>query len=140
MPESSVGHVGTERDVVLPRVGAFVVDHVVSFVVAILGGLVVALFLGEAGIYLGVVLGYVAYFVGLEGLYGRTVGKRIAGIVVVSSDGSRITMRQAAIRNLLRLVDGVLSYAVGLVVMLITDRNQRVGDLAARTVVVRVRP
>lgn len=140
MPESSVGHMGTERDVVLPRVGAFVVDHVVSFVVAILGGLVVALFLGEAGIYLGVVLGYVAYFVGLEGLYGRTVGKRIAGIVVVSSDGSRITMRQAAIRNLLRLVDGVLSYAVGLVVMLITDRNQRVGDLAARTVVVRARP
>lgn len=139
MPESSVGHMGTERDVVLPRVGAFVVDHVVSFVVAILGGLVVALFLGEAGIYLGVVLGYVAYFVGLEGLYGRTVGKRIAGIVVVSSDGSRITMRQAAIRNLLRLVDGVLSYAVGLVVMLITDRNQRVGDLAARTVVVRAR-
>lgn len=140
MPESPVGHMGTERDVVLPRVGAFVVDHVVSFVVAILGGLVVALFLGEAGIYLGVVLGYVAYFVGLEGLYGRTVGKRIAGIVVVSSDGSRITMRQAAIRNLLRLVDGVLSYAVGLVVMLITDRNQRVGDLAARTVVVRARP
>lgn len=139
MPESPVGHMGTERDVVLPRVGAFVVDHVVSFVVAILGGLVVALFLGEAGIYLGVVLGYVAYFVGLEGLYGRTVGKRIAGIVVVSSDGSRITMRQAAIRNLLRLVDGVLSYAVGLVVMLITDRNQRVGDLAARTVVVRAR-
>ena len=132
MPEPPVGHMGTERDVVLPRVGAFVVDHVVAFVGAIVGGLVVALFLG-------VVPGYVAHFVGLEGLYGRTVGKRIAGIVVVSSDGSRITMRQAAIRNLLGLVDGVLSYAVGLVVMLITDRNQRVGDLAARTVVVRAR-
>jgi uncharacterized RDD family membrane protein YckC len=43
------------------------------------------------------------------------------------------------VRNVLRIVDGILNYAVGLVVMLVTDGRQRIGDLAAGTRVVRSR-
>lgn len=41
------------------------------------------------------------------------------------------------VHNLLRIVDGIFFYLVGLIVMLATQRKQRVGDLAAKTVVVR---
>lgn len=140
MSDSSLGHMGTQGDVILARVGAFVLDHVLSLVVAVAAGVGFALLLrSEAGIYLGVVLGYFGYFIVLEGLFGRTVGKRVAGVVVVSRDGSRITFGQSATRNLLRVVDGILSYAVGLVVMLLGEDRQRIGDLAAGTLVVRAR-
>lgn len=140
MPSSSGGHLGTEQDVILPRVGAFIIDHVVSFVVAVAIGLVFGLATGSSGaIYLGVLIGVFGYFIVLEGLTGQTLGKMAFGVIVVKSDGSAIGFGDAAIRNILRLIDGILTYAVGLVVMLLSDRRQRVGDHAAGTVVVRKR-
>lgn len=140
MTAQTPGYVGTQDDVILARVGAFVLDHVLSFVAAVLVGLGFAVLTrSRAGIFLGVALGFAGYFVILEGLFGQTVGKRAAGIVVVSRDGSPITFRQSLVRNLLRAVDGVLNYAVGLVVMLLSDDRQRIGDLAADTLVVRAR-
>jgi hypothetical protein len=50
-----------------------------------------------------------------------------------------VTFTTSAVRNLLRLVDGLLGYAVGVVVILVSSRNQRLGDLAAGTLVVRER-
>ncbi|WP_440007870.1 RDD family protein [Halomicrococcus sp. SG-WS-1] len=130
---------GTEDDVVGSRVVAFVLDHVVSFVGAVALGVAFALPFGEAGIWLGVPLGLFGYFVVLEGLFGQTVGKKLTGVVVVRRSGEPCGMGASVVRNLLRLVDGFLSYAVGLVVMLLTDDRQRIGDLAADTVVVRAR-
>ena len=46
-------------------------------------------------------------------------------------------MRAAAARTLLRLVDGLFSYAVAFVVALASDKRQRLGDMAAHTLVVR---
>ena len=71
---------------------------------------------------------------------GRTPGKRVNGLRVVRSGGRPITFSRSALRNILRLIDilpGV--YAVGMTVMFISPRNQRVGDLAAGTYVVRDR-
>lgn len=68
---------------------------------------------------------------------GRTPGKRVAGLRVVRSDGSAIGFRASAVRNLLRLVDFLPTvYAFGLVAILATRDNQRLGDLAAGTVVI----
>lgn len=78
-----------------------------------------------------------AYFIGLEGKYGQTAGKRLLSIAVVHEDGSPCTMSSSAIRNVLRIIDGFAVYLVGLVVILLTDRNQRIGDIAGGTVVVR---
>lgn len=70
---------------------------------------------------------------------GRTPGKRWTGLRVVRLDGGPVTFTTSAVRNLVRLIDGLFGYAVGVVVILVSARNQRLGDLAAGTVVVRER-
>jgi uncharacterized RDD family membrane protein YckC len=71
---------------------------------------------------------------------GRTPGKRLNGLRVVKADGSPITFFPSAVRNVLRVVDLLPSvYLVGVVSILVTRRNQRLGDLAAGTLVVRER-
>lgn len=71
---------------------------------------------------------------------GRTPGKRAAGLRVVRSSGRPIDPTASFVRNLLRLVDGLtLMYVPTMVCILATRRNQRLGDLAADTVVVRDR-
>lgn len=144
MSTSSPGYVGTQDDVILSRVGAFIVDYIVSIIVGAAGtiGLLIALGtpdVSEAGFIILAITIILSYFIVLEGLFGKTVGKRLFGIVVVSRDGSAITMRQSAVRNLLRVVDGLLNYVVGLIVMLLGEDRQRLGDLAAGTLVVRAR-
>jgi uncharacterized RDD family membrane protein YckC len=69
---------------------------------------------------------------------GRTPGKRALGIRVVRDDGSRLGVLDSIIRNLIRIVDMMPGYyAVGLVCMLLSRTNKRLGDMAAGTVVVR---
>jgi uncharacterized RDD family membrane protein YckC len=71
---------------------------------------------------------------------GRTPGKRLNGLRVVRSDGSPVGFLTSAVRNALRLVDILPgTYLVGIVSILATARNQRLGDLAAGTLVVRER-
>ena len=69
---------------------------------------------------------------------GRTVGKLALGIAVVKADGMPCTFLAAATRNVLRLIDILPGlYTVGLVSMFVTKQTQRLGDLAAGTIVVR---
>lgn len=78
-----------------------------------------------------------AYFVLADGALGATLGKVVAGVRVQTPDGRRIGLRAALIRNLMRIIDGIGVYLVGAIAMLATGRHQRLGDLAARSVVVR---
>jgi uncharacterized RDD family membrane protein YckC len=72
---------------------------------------------------------------------GQTPGKRVIGLRVIGSSGRPMTATQAILRNLLRIVDQLPGlYAVGIISVLLTSRNQRLGDLAASTVVVHERP
>jgi uncharacterized RDD family membrane protein YckC len=84
---------------------------------------------------------YVGYDVLFETLgSGRTPGKRATGLRVLSADGGPEDGVSSLIRNVLRLIDGLpLSYVPGIVSILVTKKNQRVGDLAAGTIVVRER-
>jgi uncharacterized RDD family membrane protein YckC len=71
---------------------------------------------------------------------GRTPGKRLNGLRVVRVDGSPVTFFTSAIRNVLRLVDILPGmYLVGIATILVTRLNQRLGDVAAGTLVVRER-
>ena len=70
--------------------------------------------------------------------HGQTVGKRLFGLRVMDLTGLELRFTQIAIRNLLRAVDSLpLLYVVGGVTSLINRHAQRLGDIAANTVVVR---
>jgi uncharacterized RDD family membrane protein YckC len=69
---------------------------------------------------------------------GQTVGKRVLHIRVVDVQGLRLKFSQIAIRNLLRLVDSLpVVYMVGGLIASVTRYGQRLGDLAANTIVIR---
>jgi uncharacterized RDD family membrane protein YckC len=71
--------------------------------------------------------------------HGQTVGKRIAGTRVLTSHGLAISFGQAALRNLLRMVDILPGgYLLGGLSALLDARGRRLGDIAADTLVVRV--
>ena len=69
---------------------------------------------------------------------GQTLGKRVMGLRVMDLNGLRLQPSQVIIRNLLRAVDSLpLFYMVGGAVSLINRNGQRLGDLAANTMVVK---
>lgn len=82
------------------------------------------------------------YFAIFEWLWsGQTPGKRWLKLRVIREDGRPISFFEAMIRNLIRVIDFIVPpfYSVGLVSVFATERDQRVGDLVAGTVVVRER-
>ena len=128
------------------RAGAYVIDFLIRGAVLAVGGLIVSL----AGIAIGgkVASGVIllAWFL-MDWLYpvvfeagkrGATPGKRAMGLRVVQATGSPITLGQAVVRNFLRFIDGMpfFTYCFGLTSCLATRRFQRLGDLAAGTVVI----
>ena len=129
---------GTEDDVLGDRILAFLLDQLLVFVLAVVLGVALGgLLRSEAGVLLGVFLVLFSYHFVCEGLWGQTPGKRALGLVVVDRYGDHVGMTTSFVRNFLRVIDGLFYWVVGLVAMLLSDRNQRVGDRVARTVVVR---
>ena len=128
-----------------------------GFVDGLIQGLILVVFLfaafglGEVGLDLGglgtaslyvlfflLVFGYPTVF---ETLWrGRTPGKAALGLRVVTIEGGPIRFRHAAIRAILGVLDKYVgSGLVGVVAVLVTRRNQRMGDLVAGTIVLRER-
>lgn len=81
---------------------------------------------------------YITYSFAFEWQVSRTPGKVNRGLVVVMADGRPLTLWAAALRNLLRYVDlvGIPPILIGAISAIVTD-GRRIGDLAAKTVVVR---
>ncbi|HWC31470.1 MAG TPA: RDD family protein [Dehalococcoidia bacterium] len=78
-----------------------------------------------------------AYYFVCENAGGRTLGKKLMGIRVVAVDGP-LTSGKVAIRTLLRVVDALpIFYLLGLIVIAVSQRKQRIGDMAAGTLVVK---
>jgi len=100
-----------------------------------LGGLAVAL------LFLAFFAVQWFYFVFLEWkLDGQTLGKRVLGLRTIDQRGFRIGFFQAAIRNLVRIVDFLPGlYGIGALTGLLDRHGRRLGDLAAGTIVVRTR-
>jgi uncharacterized RDD family membrane protein YckC len=95
---------------------------------------------GALGILLYLFLS-IAYGIFLEWRWhGQTLGKRLLGLRVIDAQGLRLELPQIAIRNLLRFADmAPLVYLAGGITALATHRWQRLGDLAANTVVAHER-
>jgi uncharacterized RDD family membrane protein YckC len=130
------------------RFAAYLIDlGVLALMIAVV--LLVSFFLailsGGSGAVIGLTL--VAFFVlswgygtFCEGFFnGRTIGKACLGIRVVSDRGIPISGAQALLRNLVGSIDGVFPFffQIGLASMTLSRRFQRLGDLAAGTMVVR---
>jgi uncharacterized RDD family membrane protein YckC len=138
---------GVTVDLVLGGLGsrfaAALVDLTLKFL--LIGAVWVVLVLtlsNSLGLAVGSIVSFLLYFgydVAFEVLGGgRTPGKRLAGLRVLRDDGRPVDLLSSCIRNVIRLVDGLpLLYLPAMVSILVTRDNQRLGDLAARTVVVR---
>jgi uncharacterized RDD family membrane protein YckC len=137
-----------ERAGVASRTLAMALDVLALVVAWIVLALATALVFGFDGA--GAAVGYVlasaaivfAWFVGFETLWrGRTPGKAALGLRVVGADGTPIRFQQAFLRATLGLVDFLLVPVgfVAVVSILLSPRDQRLGDMAAGTLVVRER-
>ncbi len=141
---------GVPVDLELAGVGsravALLVDQLIQWALVIAIALVTAA-VASSGWALAVVLTFAFviqtfYFVPFEVLdQGRSPGKRVAGLRVVRLDGSPVSFLPSVIRNLVRVIDALPSvYGVGIIVSLASKRNQRLGDMAAGTIVIHNRP
>lgn len=137
---------------VWPRALALAVDALLLFVVWLLVALAWYLALVGAGSFTEItpqtptayplwVLATGAvplYFWLSQAIWGRTLGMRAFGLRVVTTTGCRPGPLAAFVRTLMMAVDWLPAcFVLGAVVIWLTPRNQRLGDLAARTVVVR---
>lgn len=113
-------------------------------VLALLGVKVASLSLDKALLAILVALFYF-FLLGWDIYYelqrnGQTPGKRIAGVRVLREDGGPLDFRSACIRNLLSFADLLPGfYLLGGLLVLLNGRGQRLGDMAAGTIVVRER-
>jgi uncharacterized RDD family membrane protein YckC len=123
-----------------------VLAAIVDLAIVVAGSLVI-LFAADAlssdtgdvrGALSAVILGWALYYYfALESGDGQTLGKKLMKLRVVRADGRPAGMNEIAVRTVLRVVDGIGLYIVGLIVMLATgQRRQRLGDMAAGTIIV----
>jgi uncharacterized RDD family membrane protein YckC len=104
--------------------------------------------LGASGLWAQAILYFAAfviffgYFAFFESIWnGQTPGKRVAHLRVIQESGRPLQVWQAFARNLMRIIDSIPTfYAVGMLSMLISKQNRRLGDYVAGTVVVHERP
>ncbi len=132
------------------RMGGGLIDLVISFILVILFGWITGL--GEisnadapgagASISIGgwpfllACLVVFVLFAQMESSLGKTPGKYVARTRVTDEHGNRITLGPALIRNILRFIDGIAFYVVGLVFIIVDKKNRRLGDMLAKTRVI----
>lgn len=101
---------------------------------------------GEKWLIAGVVLFHFLLYWGYFALFetfwnGQTPGKRFCKIRVIQQSGRQITFFEAMTRNLIRVIDMLPGfYLIGVIAMQCNRQHQRLGDLAAATLVVHERP
>ncbi len=127
------------------RFAAELIDILLRVVVlGVLFGVLAALGGGSGATIAIIVASFLAWF-GYDIVFevwgaGRTPAKRWSGLRVVMAGGQPVGLGSSAVRTILRLIDEWLTLGiVGMVAIQFTSRNQRLGDLAAGTIVVRER-
>ena len=81
---------------------------------------------------------FLLYYILMEGYLGQTLGKMLLGIKVVREDTDDVPgLSAATIRTLMRIIDGLFGYLVGFIAVMASAKRQRLGDMAAHTLVVR---
>lgn len=120
--------------VLIDAVPLFIVGYIIAFVT---GGTTRDGFDiqgGPAFLWLGIGL---TYYIVMEALWGATLGKRAMGLKVVKQSGERLDWQASIVRNLMRIVDGFFFYLVAAIAVWVSKSRQRLGDMAANTLVVK---
>ena len=142
---------GLEVELTLAGVGSRFASALIDFLLELVAFAAVAFLLVRfASEAVAVAVGSLAFFAVVFGYHvlfetlasGRSPGKRVLGLRVVRLGGAPVRFKDSSVRNIVRLVDLLppVTYGLGAAVILVTRRNQRLGDLAAGTIVVRARP
>lgn len=71
-----------------------------------------------------------------EYFFAGSPGKLVMSIEVRTQQGDHISMKQSLVRNLLRPIDAIGFYALGFIVAVCSEQSRRIGDMAAKTLVV----
>jgi uncharacterized RDD family membrane protein YckC len=138
---------GVEIELTLAGLGSRFIAALLDFFIRLLPLIALLVLLDPADAAIGAAIFALADF-GLQFFYyvlfevlggGRTPGKRAVGLRVVRTGGRPVTFVRSMLRNIVRIVDSIGAYLVGMVAIFITNNNQRLGDLAAGTLVVRDR-
>jgi uncharacterized RDD family membrane protein YckC len=145
---------GVDLELTLAGVGSRFASALVDYLIQLLIIVALAVVLGvgigvdaggsgyaSAGFIVAAFLLFIGYDICFEVLAsGRTPGKRLNGLRVVRENGAPVTFTASAVRNVLRLIDLLPgTYLVGIGSILLSSRNQRIGDHAAGTIVLRER-
>ncbi len=128
------------------RIVAFIIDYLIIVAYVIICSFLIFSIgkLGEAGTYLGIVfiLLPISFYSLLSEIFlnGQTLGKKIMYIKVIHAGGKQAGFSQYLLRWLMRFVDvWIFSGVVGLLAMAFSDKRQRLGDLVAATIVVKLK-
>lgn len=131
----------------LSRAMALVIDLGVIYALQVLINLalIIPFTLAPDAIQAVIIVSYfvlgIGYFMFLEYAWGgQTVGKRVMKIRVIDAYVQQLTTQQIIVRNLLRVVDMLpVFYSLGGIVAMANRKFQRLGDIAASTIVIRSR-
>ncbi len=122
-------------------VDTFAISTLATLLYACIG--ILGLISGDLAMALYILLYFVisiGYYIVLEMVWrGQTFGKRMMRLRVIDANGLKLKPSQFVLRNLLRFVDSLpILYFLGGLVAVVSSRSQRLGDLAAGTVVIRI--
>ena len=121
------------------RLAAYVIDLCIMIAITLI---FLALFNQVISLYvLTITLLWAFYHVGFE-LFnnGQSIGKKLIGIRVVTLHGTRPAHYELILRSVFRLVDLTLTSGIlAIMAILNSERNQRIGDRIAQTIVVKSR-
>ena len=141
-----VGVPVTETKVTGRRVIQYIIDSILA---GIIPGLAYWLFdrgsgtVQNVGWFVATVIAVAAYFLYWVtipyGHRGQTFGMRMFGIHVISKDGTKASMMQLFIRGIFLIIDTLFLGLVGFITILASQYRQRIGDHAAKTLVVPAR-
>jgi len=80
------------------------------------------------------------YFILLEGIFGQTLGKKLVKIRVTGEKGEKLTWKASITRNILRIIDILPTlYIIGAITIYFTKKDQRLGDIIAKTTVIEAK-
>lgn len=142
-----------ELEYELGSIGDRIIGRILDFLVLVGYGIVIFAIIGfgNLGRFMDKNVWFIIFFVAFPVLFydllsemflnGQSLGKKIMGIKVISLNGGQASFSQYLIRWLFRIVDFSFSGSlVALITVAASEKNQRLGDIVAGTVLVKTRP
>lgn len=127
---------------IISRIMAICIDHLLLFVIMVL--VYQYLFHGDINniqlpgqIYIYFFLINFLYFFIFELIFHKTIGKKILNLEIIRTDHQKPQLINVFLRNLIRPIDMIGFYMLGMVFVVFTAQNQRLGDILGQTYVIK---